>query len=156
MLPALEAVQAAKWQGIAAAECLDRALRRAFWAEGLCISMRHVLLDVARSCDLDVDVLAGDLDTGRARAAVMEQFRVARDHGVVCSPHVFLHDGSSWANPGVRVKWTPGGFGVGFPVVAADEPDTYADLLDRAARLLDRRSTGGWPDPSGPTRRGRG
>lgn len=43
MLPALEAVQAAKAQGWAASERLDRALRTAFWAGNRCISgMRHL------------------------------------------------------------------------------------------------------------------
>ena len=48
MLPALEAVQAAKAQSWHASEQLDRALRKAFWAQGRCISMRHVILDVAK------------------------------------------------------------------------------------------------------------
>lgn len=46
-LPALEAVQAAKGQGLRASEELDRGLRRAFFGESRCISMRHVILEVA-------------------------------------------------------------------------------------------------------------
>lgn len=139
MLPALEAVQAAKRQGPDAAERLDRALRVAFWADERCISLRSVLLEVAaevaRDAPLDVDALATALDTGIARADVIGQFRTARDHEVECSPHVFLHDGSNWANPGVRVDWVNGGFGTGFPVVRGDDAGVWTDILDRAAGL---------------------
>ncbi len=55
MLPPMEAVQAAKLQSLAAAEELDRGLRRAFWGESRCISLRHVILEVATECD-SVDV----------------------------------------------------------------------------------------------------
>src|SRR5437868_3729976 len=43
-LLALEAVQAAKEQSLWASEALDVALRRAFFADSRCISMRHVVL----------------------------------------------------------------------------------------------------------------
>src|SRR3954469_15207341 len=79
-LPALEAVQAAKEQGLAASEALDFALRRAFFAEGRCISMRHVILDGATSVQaVDKDELAAALDDGRARHLVVEQWRAATD-----------------------------------------------------------------------------
>ena len=45
VLPALEAVQAAKEQSWAASEVLDLALRRAFWADSRCIAQRHGALD---------------------------------------------------------------------------------------------------------------
>jgi predicted DsbA family dithiol-disulfide isomerase len=134
MLPALEAVQAAKAQGWHASEQLDRALRRAFWAEDRCISMRHVILDVATETDaVDVDALAAELDTGRFRARVHEHFAQARDGRVNCSPHVFLHDGTAMANPGVERHWINGRFGVGFPVIDSDDPSVYELLLRRAA-----------------------
>jgi predicted DsbA family dithiol-disulfide isomerase len=136
MLPALEAVQAAKSQSWAASEQLDRALRRAFWGDGRCISMRHIVLEIAAGTGvIDVPRLADDLDAGRARAAVMEQYRVARDNSVVCSPHVFLYDGSHVANPGVDARWLNGDFGVGFPEITRDRPEVYRDLLVRAADL---------------------
>lgn len=136
MLPPLEAVQAAKAQGLGASEQLDRALRRAFWAEGRCISLRHEILDVAAETgSVDVDALAQALDDGRARRAVMDQFDAARDGRVTCSPHVFLYDGADYANPGVRVRWVNGGFGMGFPVIDADDPSIYTDILARAADL---------------------
>src|SRR5688572_18950011 len=64
-LPALEAVQAAKEQGLEASEQLDHALRRAFFVESRCISMRHVIVDAAAGCPaVDVDVLRKALDEG--------------------------------------------------------------------------------------------
>jgi predicted DsbA family dithiol-disulfide isomerase len=137
MLPALEAVQAAKAQGWAASEELDRALRRAFWTRGRCISMRHVILAVARETGaVDVAVLAEALDHGVARAAVLDQYATARDGRVVCSPHIFLHDGTNSANPGIEARWLNGDFGVGHPVIDADHPEVYEELLRHAASLI--------------------
>ncbi|GAA3039574.1 DsbA family oxidoreductase [Actinokineospora globicatena] len=137
-LPALEAVQAAKAQGLPASEALDLALRVAFWAEGRTISMRHVILEVARETGaVDVSALAEALDDGRARRAVMDQFAAAGSGRVNCSPHVFLHDGTNEANPGVTARWVNGDFGVGFPVIDTDDPAAYDRLLTRAADLLD-------------------
>jgi predicted DsbA family dithiol-disulfide isomerase len=137
-LPALEAVQAAKAQGWHASEQLDRALRRAFWAEGQCIAMRHVILDVAQKTGVvHTDALAAALDQGRYRATVMEQYQASRDGRVTCSPHIFLHDGTNSANPGISARWLGGDFGVGYPVVDEDRPTIYTDLLIRAAEILD-------------------
>nr|WP_202446820.1 DsbA family protein [Streptomyces sp. SID5468] len=135
-LPALEAVHAAKAQGWHASEQLDRALRRAFWAENRCISLRHVILEVAGATGaVDVAALAAALDSGSARADVMAQFRAARHGKVVCSPHIFLHDGTDSANPGITARWVNGDFGVGYPVIDADHPEVYEDLLTKAAAL---------------------
>lgn len=136
-LPALEAVHAAKSQSLEASERLDRALRRAFWAEGRCISMRHVILDVAAATGaVEVDELANALDTGSARAAVTAQYESAREGRVNCSPHVFLYDGTDMANPGIEAHWVNGDFGEGFPVIDRDRPEVYEELLAHAARLL--------------------
>jgi len=135
-LPAMEAVQAAKAQGWLASEALARGLRRAFWADSRCISMRHVILDVAAETSVvEVNELAAALDSGSARSAVMAQFESARAGRVRCSPHVFLHDGMNSANPGITVRWVNGDFGVGFPVIDADDPTVYDPLLRRAAEL---------------------
>jgi predicted DsbA family dithiol-disulfide isomerase len=143
MLPALEAVQAAKAQSWHASEQLDRSLRRAFWGESRCISMRHVILDVAAETGaVDVDVLAADLDTGRARSSVIEHFVQAKDGRVNCSPHVFLYDGTNMANPGVERRWVNGGFGVGFPFIDSDDRSVYDELLNQAARLAMASTTG--------------
>lgn len=135
MLPALEAVQAAKDQGLEASEALDRALRRAFFAESRCISMRHVLLEVAEKCDgVDADELAEALDSGRHRRSIMDQLAVAASDKVAGSPHFFLADGSDVHNPGIEMPWERGP-DTGFPVVTAD-PAVYYDLVRRAADRL--------------------
>jgi len=131
-LPALEAVRAAELQGPTAAEELDHRLRRALFAESRCISLRSVILDVARECEhVDAAALASCLDEGGTRRAVMEDLATAREH-VDGSPHVFLPDGTSAFNPGVRVRWK-GEHGRGFPVVEEDDPAVYEGLLRRAA-----------------------
>jgi predicted DsbA family dithiol-disulfide isomerase len=136
-LLALEAVQAAKSVlGIEPSERLDRALRRALFAQSRCISMRHVILDVAREAlgPAAADSLREAIDSGAARSAVLDQCETARtSEAVKGSPHVFLPDGTDAHNPGVTVRWQ-GDHGVGFPVVDADDPSVYKRLLDRAAR----------------------
>ena len=134
-LPALEAVQAAKEQGLAASEALDRSLRVAFFGQSRCISLRSVVLEVAGECEgVDVDRLRAALDDGRARGAVMVQHASAAGAGVQGSPHVFLPDGTDVHNPGVELRWE-GEPGKGFPVVTADDPVVCTDLLQRAAAL---------------------
>jgi predicted DsbA family dithiol-disulfide isomerase len=127
-LLALEAVQAAKEQSLQASEALDRALRRAFFGDSRCISMRHVVLEVASKVDeVDEGALADALDAGRARAAVMEP--VPDD--VNGSPHLFLPDGSDVHNPGIDMHWM-GDHGKGFPHIDADDPTVYDDLIRTA------------------------
>ena len=133
-LPPMEAVQAAKEQSLAASEQLDRALRAAFFAESRCISLRHVILEVASDCDgVDVAALADALDAGRARRRILEDWQAAGREGVRGSPHLFLPDGTDAHNPGVTFHWEgDGGEGIGFPVVDDDDPAAYDELLRRA------------------------
>jgi predicted DsbA family dithiol-disulfide isomerase len=132
-LLALEAVQAAKAQSMRASEELDLGLRRALFAESRCITMRHVVVDVARDCaSVDVSALEAALDDGRARIAVMEQWRGAEAAGAKGSPHLFLPDGTDVHNPGVEMHMQ-GEKGRSFPVVDADDRSVYDDLVKRAA-----------------------
>jgi len=132
-LLALEAVQAAKAQGLHASEQLDLALRKAFWAESKCISNYHVILDAAASTGaVDVAALAEALDDGRARRALSDQAAISATDAVNCSPHLFLPDGTDHANPGIEVGWE-GDYGVGWPVIGADDPSVVEDLLKRSA-----------------------
>lgn len=134
MLPPMEAVQAAKEQGWAASEQLDRGLRHAFWGESRCISLRHVILEVASECDaVDLEVLADGLDSGRARHLLFEQYEVARTDAVDGSPQLFLADGTTLQNPGIEADWEEGADGFWRPTVTRDDPSTYDDLLRRAA-----------------------
>ncbi|MDP9068171.1 MAG: DsbA family protein [Actinomycetota bacterium] len=132
-LPALEAVEAAKEQGLRASEQLDRSLRVAFFGQSRTISMRHVIGETASECpDVDVDALLDALDHGRARPALVEQWRLSQTDEVEGSPHLFLPDGTDVHNPGVDIHWE-GEHGHGFPVVDRDDPAIYRDLLQRAA-----------------------
>ena len=132
MLPAMEAVQAAKAQGLEPSARLDRDLRTALYADSRCISMRHVILDVAKDAGLDVDALADALDAGRSRADVMAQHAEAIGGAAKGSPHLFLPDGSDALNPGIEMRWVGGDKRGGFPVVDRDEPAVYDDILRRA------------------------
>jgi predicted DsbA family dithiol-disulfide isomerase len=133
VLPALEAVQAAKLQGLHASEQLDLALRRAFWAESRNISNRRVIVDCAESTGaVDVAALVEALDDGRARRTLADQAAISATDVVNCSPHLFLPDGTDHANPGIQVRWE-GGYGVGWPVVEADDSSVYEELLKRSA-----------------------
>lgn len=132
-LPALEAVQAAKLQSLEAGEQLDLALRKAFWARSKNISNRKVILDAAASTGaVDVTELTTALDDGRARKTLSEQAAIAATDQVRCSPHLFLPDGSDHANPGISSHWE-GRYGVGYPVVDADDREVVTDLIKRAA-----------------------
>ncbi|HEX6129051.1 MAG TPA: DsbA family protein [Candidatus Limnocylindria bacterium] len=134
MLPPMEAVQAAKEQGLTASEALDRGLRRAFWGESRCVSLRHVILEVASETDgLDLAALADALDSGRARRAIFEQWDVAKTDAVQGSPHLFAPDGTNAQNPGLEMEWSQDADGVWLPTILRDDPSAYEDLVRRAA-----------------------
>ena len=132
MLLPLEAVQAAKLQSLAASEELDRGLRRAFWGESRCISLRHVILEVANECDsVDVSLLADALDHGRARRAVFDDWAIARRGEVRGSAHLFAPDGTNAQNPGISIGWSGGDDGE-TAVIEQDDPAAIDDLVRRA------------------------
>lgn len=132
VLLALEAVQAAKEQSLAASDRLDLALRRALFADCRHVGMRHVVLDVAgRVPEIDTAALEVALDSGRGRRAVIDQWRAVPGANIQGSPHLFLPDGTGVHNPGVTMRWVgsrPGGF----PVIDAHDPSIYEDLVTRA------------------------
>jgi predicted DsbA family dithiol-disulfide isomerase len=131
-LLAMEAVRAAEQQGSDAHEQLDRALRRAFFDTHRCITMRHVILDIADECDaVDADALADVLDDGSCRRALIDDARDALRF-VQGSPQLFFPDGSTVHNPGVEVTWH-GEQGAGYPEVEWSDPDVHESLLMRAA-----------------------
>lgn len=109
ILPAFEALQCALRQGHEAAWEFNWRVRRAFFAESRCISMRHVLLEIAAECGLDVDRFRADFDSGSARPAVLaESARGWHELKVPGSPTFVLPSGRQVANPGaVRVTWGP-------------------------------------------------
>jgi predicted DsbA family dithiol-disulfide isomerase len=133
MLPPMEAVHAAKLQSLAASEELDRSLRRAFWSESRCISLRHVILEVANECErVDVAGLAAALDDGRARRALHDDWETARGDDVRGSAHLFAPDGTNAQNPGITIGWSDDG-GEGTYRIEADDPAAIEGLVRRAA-----------------------
>jgi predicted DsbA family dithiol-disulfide isomerase len=129
MLPPMEAVQAAKLQSLQASEELDRGLRRALWGESRCISLRHVILEVANETDVvDVSALAAALDDGRARRALTDDWATARTDEVRGSAHLFAPDGMNAQNPGIEIDWAGDA-----PTVRVDDPSAIDDLILRAA-----------------------
>ncbi|MGZ8564242.1 MAG: DsbA family oxidoreductase, partial [Candidatus Limnocylindria bacterium] len=134
MLPPMEAVQAAKLQSLAASEELDRGLRRAFWAESRCISLRHVIAEVANECEsLDLAALAEALDDGRARHALFDDWAIARGDEVRGSAHLFAPDGTNAQNPGITIGWIgDDGAGSGAAMIEGDDPGAIDDLVRRA------------------------
>lgn len=132
-LPALEAVQAAKEQSLEASEALDRALRLALYRDSRCVSMHHVVLEVAGATDgVDAELIGEALSDGRARHWIFEDLDASYGATVQGSPHVFLPDGSHEHNPGVAKHWSGDPQAGGIPVVDRDEPGIYEELLQRA------------------------
>jgi predicted DsbA family dithiol-disulfide isomerase len=130
----MEAVQAAKAQGLAASEALDIGLRRAFWGESRCISLRHVILEVAAETDgLDLAALAAALDAGDARRAIVDDWEVAKTDVVSGSPHLFTSDGWNAQNPGIEATWAQGEDGVWLPTIVRDDPSVYEAIVRQAA-----------------------
>ncbi len=133
VLLAFEAIHAAKRQSHQASERLDRALRRAFWAESRNIGHHSVILDVARTVpQLDIDSLAASIAMGSARADVFSDYRTSSTDAVALSPHLFLPDGTDMANPGITVHWQ-GAWARGFPVIDDDDRSVYETVLLTAA-----------------------
>ena len=129
LLP-MEAVQAAKLQSPHASEELDRGLRRALWGESRCISLRHVILEVANEADgaIDVGALAAALDDGRARRALFDDWAVARGDEVRGSAHLFAPDGTNDQNPGIEIAWEDDA-----ARIVSDDPSAIDELVRRAA-----------------------
>lgn len=134
VLLAFEAVHAAKNQGLHSSEDLDRALRRAFWAESATIQNLHTILDIAERTDtVDAAQLRQDLHDGIGRDALWADYATAQSNAVTMSPHLFLHDGTNHTNPGIELHWQ-GDWAKGFPVIDSDEPTIYDTILTTAAR----------------------
>jgi len=73
MWPAFEAIKCAERQHWELAAALDWAIRVAFFADSRCISMRHVLLDLAEGVGLEMERFARDFDGGVAKRQVLEE-----------------------------------------------------------------------------------
>lgn len=141
ILPAMEAVQAAKDEavgGLVASDELDTALRRAFYAEGRCISIPSVILDIAEECKhVDAGSLADAVRRGAGRAEVYAHWEVAKGPEVQGSPHLYTADGWAAHNPGASYRWTASPADGGLPHLRGYDPswaDALLDRLDHPAR----------------------
>ena len=132
LLLAMEAVEAAKDQGLGLSDRFDLALRRAFIRDGRCISLHTEIVAVAGDVPgLDAGAIERSLIEGRCRPKVFEDFEEAKRSEVQGSPHLFLPDGSDIVNPGIENRWH--GKKGGFPIIDKDDPGIYDDLIHRAA-----------------------
>lgn len=137
MLPAMEAVQAAKSEqigGLRGSDELDAALRKAFYVDCQCVSIHSVILDAAEECEhVDAAALAAALARGDGRAQVYQQWEVAKGPRVQGSPHLFGPDGFAVHNPGATYGWTGSPYEGGFPFLRNYDPKWTVELLDLLA-----------------------
>jgi predicted DsbA family dithiol-disulfide isomerase len=109
ILPAFEALRCAELQSDSLAWEFSWMLRKAFFADSRCISMRHVLLELSHECGLDVERFSRDWDSGAQRPLVIaESQRGWEQVKVPGSPTFVLPSGRRIHNPGaLRVSWGP-------------------------------------------------
>jgi len=99
-LPAFDAAWCAAQQGEALGHDYDLRVRRAFFAEGRDIGRREVLLEIAREAGADLPLFTRALDSGAARAAVLEESRLGRErYGVRGTPTLMVADGTRLRPP---------------------------------------------------------
>jgi predicted DsbA family dithiol-disulfide isomerase len=103
-LPAFEAVKAAGALDPEAAWDLDWRIREAFFGEHRCVSLRHVLADLAEDVGLDQGAFLEAFDAGHLEAVVAETEEGWYEEEFTHSPTIRLPDGSSHTNPGDH--WT--------------------------------------------------
>jgi predicted DsbA family dithiol-disulfide isomerase len=136
MLPAMEAVQAAKAPavgGLVGSDQLDTALRRAYLVDSRCISVPSVILEVADECPLvNTDQLANAIAEGKGRAEIYRDWREAKRVPVQGSATLFRADAEPIHNPGVRYRWSKsaGPSEGGFPVLESYSRAWAAELLN--------------------------
>ena len=129
-IPAMEAVYAAKEQGLGLSDRLDRRLRIAMFKESRCVSVESEILRLAGEVDgLDVGRLRTALRDGCCRQQLFSDVEIGRTDEVKGSPHVFLPDGRSFHNPGIEMHWE----GKAFPVVDSDDASIYDDMIKTSA-----------------------
>ncbi len=102
MWPAFEAVKCAERQSLALADDLDWTIRVAFFAESRCISLRHVLLELAQQVGLDAHRFADDFDHGVAKYQVLQEAQEGWERlHVEGSPTFVLPSGKQISNVGL-------------------------------------------------------
>ncbi|WP_019886444.1 DsbA family oxidoreductase [Streptomyces purpureus] len=138
ILPALEAVQAAKAPevgGLHGSDQLDTALRRAFYVDHRCISIHSVILDIAEGCaHVDAKALEAALARGAGRREVYEQWHQAQGPEIQGSPHLFAPGGWAVHNPGAHYTYNGSPETGGFPRLDRYDAGWADELLDSLAR----------------------
>jgi predicted DsbA family dithiol-disulfide isomerase len=133
--PAFEAVKCAEQQSLRLADDLAWAIRVAFFAENRCISMRHVLLDLAERVGVDANRFEADFDAGVAKGRVIAEAREGWEQlGIPGSPTFVLADGRQFASPGLPDLAVDEDSGKVTVVAAAD--CAGAECLDRYRAIL--------------------
>jgi predicted DsbA family dithiol-disulfide isomerase len=100
MWPAFEAIKCAEQQGPDYASDLDWAIRSAFFAESRCISMRHVLFELAERVGLDMQRFGADFDSGRTKRHVLQEAQDGWERlKVEGSPTFVLASGQQFSYP---------------------------------------------------------
>lgn len=137
-LPAFEAVKAAEAIDQKTAWELDWRIREAFFAEHRCVSLRHVLADLAAEVGFARDAFLEEWDTGRHRETVIEESREGwQDEGFTHSPSIRYPDGSTEINPGDH--WTEMDPDRNFRLTGFDpgRADEVGYLVDRIEEALE-------------------
>jgi len=102
MWPAFEAVKCAERQSPALAAELDWTIRRAFFADNRCISMRYVLIELADQAGLDMRRFAEDFDDGVCKRQVLAEAQTGWEQlKVRGSPTFVLASGKQVSYPGL-------------------------------------------------------
>jgi predicted DsbA family dithiol-disulfide isomerase len=73
MWPAFEAIKCAERQGPDLADELDWLIRRAFFADSRCISLRHILFELAEEAGLNMARFGEDFDGGVTKRQVLAE-----------------------------------------------------------------------------------
>jgi 2-hydroxychromene-2-carboxylate isomerase len=99
-LPAFEVAWCAAQQGEAAFLAFDLRVRRAFFADSRNIGKRDVLLELADEVGLDIPSVERELDSGRARDALLAEARAGQErYRVRGTPTLMLADGTKLRSP---------------------------------------------------------
>lgn len=120
-------VQAAKAASPDASASLDRALRRALFAERADLTDDRVIEEIAVGlASLDLDAVRAELASGRPEAELERQREQSSTELVPASPTIVAADGSSWTNPGIDFEADD----AGIPQIEHDDPAVYDEIIE--------------------------
>jgi predicted DsbA family dithiol-disulfide isomerase len=97
---ALAALEAAKLQGQEAQTLLARAMQRAALEQGVNVTRRDVVFELASRVGLEMNRFCTVYDSGQTKRLILEEHRLAADRGVRGVPTLVL--GGRWMVSGLR------------------------------------------------------